>query len=457
MKVLDLFAGAGGMALGFKAAGFGCVGAVERDAAAARSFEFNVADEDTRVFGGPAEGDVNGLPVEELLSGLSGKPDIVVGGPPCQGFSRVGRAKQASLLDDDLRVLRGGVRDPNRNQLYRYFLGVVARAEPLAFVMENVPGMREMLGIDHAGRIAREAAALGYNVRYFLLNAAWYGVPQDRWRLFFVGFRADLGPRAIPTPPRRQYRSGGRALEGAAVAEDRWMIWGDGIPTAARLKAPVTTYDALADLPRLTGHLSGSGVQGRRPVERRLPYRRRPSEWARRMRSWPFLEPMKRNTVSGNWYRWTERDFETFSRMANGDRYPAALRIAGQRYREALEADPGADPTSLRKSIVPPYRNDAFVDKWRKLDPDAPSWTLTAHLGKDTYSHIHYDSRQARTITVREAARLQSFPDAFEFQGNMGDRYRQVGNAVPPLLSRALAEQLKRQLTALGVDSAVAA
>ena len=146
------------------------------------------------------------------------------------------------------------------------------------------------------------------------------------------------------------------------------------------------------------------------------------------------------------------RDFGTFARMAQGDRYPSALRVASQRYSEALKADPDADPEELRKSIVPPYRNDAFVDKWRKLDMDSPSWTLTAHLGKDTYSHIHYDSRQARTITVREAARLQSFPDGFEFQGNMGARFRQIGNAVPPLLSRALALQLRAQLAELGVE-----
>ena len=99
---------------------------------------------------------------------------------------------------------------------------------------------------------------------------------------------------------------------------------------------------------------------------------------------------------------------------------------------------------------VPPYRNDAFHDKWRKLIANEPSWTLTAHLSKDTYSHIHYDSRQARTISVREAARLQSFPDGVEFAGNFGEQYRQIGNAVPPLLARAIASELFLQLAELG-------
>ena len=88
---------------------------------------------------------------------------------------------------------------------------------------------------------------------------------------------------------------------------------------------------------------------------------------------------------------------------------------------------------------MPPYPEEIFVDKWRKLVPDQPSWTVPAHLSKDAYSHIHYDSDQARAISIREAARLQSFPDAFVFSGNMGERFRQVGNAVPPLLAWAVA------------------
>jgi DNA (cytosine-5)-methyltransferase 1 len=451
LNVLDLFSGAGGLALGFSAEGGRCVGAVEHDGSAARTFRRNFVSESPRVFGGPEEGDVNNLGVRELLDGLSATPDIVTGGPPCQGFSRIGRAKQISLLDEDLRVLRG-VRDPNRNQLYRYFLGVVAVARPAAFVMENVPGMREMLGIDHAGRIAREASALGYNVRYFLLNAAWYGVPQDRWRLFFVGLRGDLGPRN-PEPPVRTHRSVNGWHEGAALPDDPQMLWGDAIPVAKRRKAAVTVFEALQDLPRLTGHLAHDGHKAEPPREQARPLRRTPSKWAQELRAWPGLPAP--DLVTGNWYRWTPRDFGTFAGMAHGDRYPRALWVANERLQRALdEAGEDVDAAELRKDIVPPYRNDAFVDKWRKLKLDAPSWTVTAHLGKDTYSHIHYDSRQARTITIREAARLQSFPDGFEFEGNMGQRYRQIGNAVPPLLARAIARQLLGQLKELGVGPA---
>jgi DNA (cytosine-5)-methyltransferase 1 len=133
--------------------------------------------------------------------------------------------------------------------------------------------------------------------------------------------------------------------------------------------------------------------------------------------------------------------------MKPGDRYPVAIQIAEQRYQCALSLwrkNGGKRPT--RRTYVPPYSVDSFPDKWRKLVPEAPSWTITAHLGKDTYSHIHYDASQARSITAREAARLQSFPDAFEFAGNMGDMFRQIGNAVPPLLARELGASVRAAL-----------
>ena len=100
----------------------------------------------------------------------------------------------------------------------------------------------------------------------------------------------------------------------------------------------------------------------------------------------------------------------------------------------------------LLASIVPPYDPGKFPNKWRKIEEDQPSRTLTAHIGKDTYSHIHYDSEQARVISVREAARLQSFPDGIEFTGPMNTAFRQIGNAVPPLMAYALAEHIKSTL-----------
>ena len=103
---------------------------------------------------------------------------------------------------------------------------------------------------------------------------------------------------------------------------------------------------------------------------------------------------------------------------------------------------------ALKQSIVPPYDDSKFPNKWRKMWRDQPARTLMAHLGKDGYSHIHYDSDQARTISVREAARLQSFPDGFKFSGTMNPAFRQIGNAVPPLLAEALARTIRATLKA---------
>jgi DNA (cytosine-5)-methyltransferase 1 len=451
-RILDLFAGAGGMALGFHAAGGKCIGAVEVDQAAAFTFEQTfLGEEDLAVFGGPDEGDVNRLPVPDLLSALPEPPTVVVGGPPCQGFSRIGRAKQASLLGAKERIRSGGVTDPGRNLLYQYFLAVVRHAQPAAFVMENVPGMRAHLGNDFARRIAREAHYLGYNIRYFLLNAAHFGVPQHRWRLFFVGLRSNLGHDTIPKPPVQTHMPASRPI-GSAFPDDPWMIAGSDLPVTPSPHPLVTSREAIGDLPRLKSHL---GDPPEPPKDDVMPLRGTPSDYARLLREWPGLEGPQ--LISGNWYRFTPRDFPIFKEMAQGDTYPQAIEIAHSILRSTLATmedppTPGSrEWDKVKANHVPPYRNDAFHDKWRKLIADEPSWTLTAHLSKDTYSHIHYDSRQARTISVREAARLQSFPDGVEFVGNYGEQYSQIGNAVPPLLARAIAAQLFSQLADLRV------
>ena len=112
---------------------------------------------------------------------------------------------------------------------------------------------------------------------------------------------------------------------------------------------------------------------------------------------------------------------------------------------------PGKGTAAWQKlwdQFVPPYDVGKFPNKWRKMEPDLPARTLMAHLGKDSYSHIHYDSAQQRTISVREAARLQSFPDGFIFRGTMNPAFRQIGNAVPPLLAKAVAERMLATLRA---------
>jgi DNA (cytosine-5)-methyltransferase 1 len=144
--------------------------------------------------------------------------------------------------------------------------------------------------------------------------------------------------------------------------------------------------------------------------------------------------------------------------MKPGDEYPEAYALAQRLFEAALrDRRRRKSPFSatakreLRASYVPPYDPHKFPNKWRKIERDKPARTLMAHLGKDTYSHIHYDSDQARVISVREAARLQSFPDGFVFAGTMNPAFRQIGNSVPPLLANALAISLMRTL-GLGME-----
>jgi DNA (cytosine-5)-methyltransferase 1 len=143
--------------------------------------------------------------------------------------------------------------------------------------------------------------------------------------------------------------------------------------------------------------------------------------------------------------------------MEPGDDYPRARAIAEKIFMEEVYrqrqagveiAEGGEEWRSLCKKIVPPYDPSKFPNKWGKLAGDAPARTLLAHLGHDGYTHIHYDSEQARTLTVREAARLQSFPDGFVFYEAMNPAFRMIGNAVPPQMSFQLARNLLAQLQA---------
>ena len=204
-------------------------------------------------------------------------------------------------------------------------------------------------------------------------------------------------------------------------------------------------------------HLAGELRRGARRFDQALLYdrRRKISGYAQMMRAWPGFEAPA--SLKDHVIRYLPRDYELFARLNAGDQYPQAhqhamtmlaerikvLRRQGKSVREG-----SAEYDRLRDSIVPPYDAGKFPNKWRKMWRDQPARTLMAHLGKDSYSHIHYDSAQQRTISVREAARLQSFPDGFIFRGTMNPAFRQIGNAVPPLLAKAVAERMLATLRA---------
>jgi DNA (cytosine-5)-methyltransferase 1 len=164
--------------------------------------------------------------------------------------------------------------------------------------------------------------------------------------------------------------------------------------------------------------------------------------------------------------RYLPRDADIFRHMPNGAEYPMAHKVAVELFEKEVvkrERNLGRKLSTdqreaLYGNMVPPYPVGNFPNRWWKLRSDFPSRTLMAHIGKDTYSHIHYDSAQARVISVREAARLQSFPDGFRFKGTMNPAFKQIGNAVPPLFAQAMGAALLRSLSqVLGRPLAVAA
>lgn len=458
-RVLDLFAGCGGLSLGFQAAGFEIAAAVEIDPDAARSHGVN--------FHGGAEPHIRARDVstspETLTRDLELGPvaeafDVIIGGPPCQAFARVGRPKLREIDAHPQAFLH----DP-RARLFLEWLRYVETCQPLAVLMENVPDV-----LNHGGQnIAEETSDVlkdkGYICAYTLLNAAFYGVPQMRERMFLIGYRREIADTVYFPLPTHWVKlpsgyEGSRAVALKMLRRNELFsdahAYVDPPQPLSDLPPAVTAEEAIGDLPVIDARAelqSGRLRRGARRFDVPLPYdaRRTLSSYATLMRTWDGFQA--RDALYDHVIRYLPRDFELFARMNHGDQYPEAYEHAHDMFRETLakERQSGKRITDgsvayyeLKQVIVPPYDPDKFPNKWRKIWPDKPVRTLMAHLGKDGYSHIHYDSSQARTISVREAARLQSFPDGFRFSGTMNPAFRQIGNAVPPLLAKSLAARI---------------
>lgn len=467
-RVLDLFAGCGGISLGFHSAGFEISGAVEIDSSAVRSHALNFhQDIIPKLFESHARPrDITALEPEDLLcefglsSSADGHVDLIVGGPPCQAFARVGRAKLREIAAHPTAFLR----DP-RSNLYLRYLDYVRILKPVALLMENVPDVLNYGGHNIAEEVCEALEDLGYTTHYTILNAVFYGVPEMRERMFLVAWRHEIRPDCwYPEPthwidlPQGYHGSRQVALKNIRAdlfKENRFFI-DPPEPKSAHALPAVTAEQALSDLPVIEEGSEFKQRKGPRRFDRLIPYPGPPlNDYQRLMRNWPGFEAGP--GVMDHVIRYLPRDYKIFARMAPGDQYPEAHRLAIRMFEERLQkieqADgsrPQLDSARYRqewKDHVPGYDPNKFPNKWRKMERDRPARTLMAHLGKDSYSHIHYDSRQARTISVREAARLQSFPDGFIFQGPMNPAFRQIGNAVPPLMARALAEMMMQHLS----------
>lgn len=471
-RVLDLFSGCGGLSLGFKRAGYDIAGAVEFDPHAAKSHGQNFHSNDSRH---SIARDITETPPAKLaemlgLGDVSLAVDVLVGGPPCQAFARVGRSKLREVAEHP-----EAFRHDARARLYIEYLRYVEACAPLAVVMENVPDMLNHGGHNLAEEIAEVLAAKGYICRYTLLNAAFYGVPQMRERMILIAVHREVADNIrLPEPTHwidlPTGYSGTRAV--ALKLLGTMDTAGDAHhycePPAATfdMTPAVTAQDAIGDLPAIDARrmlAAGTLRRGKRAFDIAVPYHNGESltEYARCMRSWPGFEG--KSAIYDHVIRYLPRDYQIFAGLQAGDQYPEARRYAVSLFekrlseRRALGEELSEGSTTwktLLTSTVPPYDPSKFPNKWRKMEADSPARTLLAHLGKDGYSHIHYDSDQARPISVREAARLQSFPDGFAFSGTMNPAFRQIGNAVPPLLAWRIALVLKAQLTKTGSATA---
>ncbi|MEQ8588592.1 MAG: DNA cytosine methyltransferase [Thalassobaculaceae bacterium] len=397
--VVDLFCGAGGMSKGFEAAGFRIERALEIDEVSARTFLLNhpqLSSSDL-IVGDITDSNIKEKLVDELEGG---RIDVLVGGPPCQGFSKVGKnAKRA--LRSRLGIVGFRPEDDDRNFLFEEFIEVAMRLRPRVAVMENVPGMDTARkgGPSFMSIAASMLQSIGYSTAIWEIDASSFGVPQRRVRKFLV---AALGPVA-PAMPVPDYRGQTRYSE-----------------TANDLLPPITLGQAISDLPPVGA--------GRGDEVTTAHYLADESERALKhyvtAKSFP-IRNFDRILVNHRARYNNSRDLELFSILEQGENgYDAVFRYG----RDDL----------MR------YRKDAFHDKYYRLKLSEPSRTVVAHLKNDGNGYIHPD--QVRSLTPREGARLQSFPDSYWFTGTQGDQWRQIGNAVPPLLAYHIAGAVRRHL-----------
>jgi DNA (cytosine-5)-methyltransferase 1 len=268
--------------------------------------------------------------------------------------------------------------------------------------------------------------------------------------VFLLAYRKELGvtvrfPRATRFMRLPRGYAGTRAV--ALRHVDRSGAYVPADPGDEGLPGPVTAREAIGDLPAVRGDSVRRGAR-RFSEFSRYAAAEDYSPYSAMMRRWPGFEAGE--GVYDHAIRALPRDVPIFAAMRPGAEYPEAHETArtlaaAEAARHGLREGTAAYRTIFAR-MVPPYDVGKFPNRWWKLEADQPVRTLMAHIGKDTYSHIHWDSEQARTISVREAARLQGFPDGFVFEGTMNPAFRQIGNAVPPLMAAAIAEVMLETL-----------
>ena len=388
LRSIDLFSGAGGITEGFRQAGYECLYANDSMPEAIRTFELNHPEAWADC--GDIE-KVNPTVIRAELGIAKGDLDVLVGGPPCQGFS----------INAPDRFLK----DP-RNKLFKDYVRFLEEFEPKTFLFENVPGLLSLGDGKVLDRILREFVRLDYHVTVKILFAAHYGVPQERWRLILLGSK--LSEIAPPEPThyasgRANFRGGGGVLTFQLTDSDK-----------RKLLPAVTVCEAIGDLPRLT---MGEGAET-------IGYTAgKSSAYARVMRN---------------------PDGVTYNHFA--------AKLAKQNIERMKFVKPGGSWRDIPHALLPKgmqrARKSDHTKRYGRLRTDGLAGTVMTKC--DPHWGTVFLPDQERSLTVREAARFQSFPDTYQFLGPRVSQYAQVGNAVPVLMAKAIAAQIRTHLEAHG-------
>lgn len=388
LTCIDLFSGCGGFSLGMERAGFHTLAAIDLDPQAIQTYRKNfpnipqVLKKDLTTFD-PAD-------LAVLLN--TQKVDVIIGGPPCQGFSNVRKVDGANHGNRF-------VEDPRR-YLYSNFLEFVAYFQPSVFVIENVLGIRTTAGGDFYTRVNSEARALGYRVHGEEIRAWQYGVPQKRIRQLIIGTKNELpifvGSRFMSATHSHSDSSGQKE----------------------QLLPIVTLWEAIGDLPPLK---AGTGTQA---CEYDLSLRKSQiAQYSDRYIK-NVLEVDKAKSLTGHVARpHNDRDLRDFELLQEGESSAVAMRDRNVIFEW-------------------PYSKEHFKDRYTRQHRDQLCSTIVAHLSKDGLMFIH--PTQCRSLTVREAARIQTFPDWFLFPDARTHAFRLIGNAVPPVIGQAVGSGIRR-------------